>query len=556
MLIRTKNDPINLAGLNGLFKKIFNYFSIFTIVLATTLGTINSANAGDYTLAEDGTSAANGINDSTDDDSLAAGDTVDLVTFTLTIDEALDLSLADLHAVTGTTGTLTFTSGATGGDVTQTLASFATTGAGNLNVTSEAGGDDNFTVTVSGVVTTVGGVVTLTADTTTAVATTLNIAGATIGGTGSSFVLDETATKGTSILNLNSTAATQTITGTIDGGAAGEGELQIANTGESTVVASAVGGTNSLRLLDVNSAASFSGAVTTTTATIDFATTVTGALSATTTTMGAGDVLTAASNVTSAIVLTDATSGLTLSGSDVTVTGDINAASATDAGIVSVTGSKVTFAGNLGAATGTNIDTLAVAASKRAVITETANFVDQVDIEALGELEITKAVTSGTVFTMTGATFAAADIASTSKIYLPVNLVGGETLIFAAGHSNADATATAIDTALVDTALVDYSAAQSGGTTTITATTKSDDTISTELGVTSNTSKAMVQALASVVNDTVADSDAEDAMYNAMTANGGYSATDDTNFAKQVAPQDDMISGSSVAAQAVTGSVQ
>jgi len=41
-----------------------------------------------------------------------------------------------------------------------------------------------------------------------------------------------------------------------------------------------------------------------------------------------------------------------------------------------------------------------------------------------------------------------------------------------------------------------------------------------------------------------------------MTANGGFSATADTAFTKQVVPQTDLISGSSSAAQAVTGSLQ
>ena len=155
------------------------------------------------------------------------------------------------------------------------------------------------------------------------------------------------------------------------------------------------------------------------TATIDAATASSGGITATTVTMGAGDVLTVSGgNVTSAIVVTDATSSMVISGSDVTVTGDINAAGATDAGIISVTGDKATFAGNLGAASGTNILTLAIAASKRAVITETANFVDQIDIDAAGELEISKAVTSGTIITATGTTFAAADIPTGSKIYM------------------------------------------------------------------------------------------------------------------------------------------
>jgi hypothetical protein len=170
-------------------------------------------------------------------------------------------------------------------------------------------------------------------------------------------------------------------------------------------------------------------------------------------------------------------------------------------------------------------------------------------------LEISKTVTSGTVITATGTTFEAADIVATSKIYMPVNLVGGETLIFLAGRDEDDIS-TAINVVLQDTALIDYTSANASGTHTITATAKSSATIATELSTTTNQGTAFAQALVAATNDTTADDDAEEAVYNALTANGGFSASEDTTLAKQVAPQTDLISGSTVAAQAVTGSVQ
>ena len=279
-------------------------------------------------------------------------------------------------------------------------------------------------------------------------------------------------------------------------------------------------------------------------------------LTATTTTMGNGDVLTSAGNVTSAVVLTNAASSIALTGADVTVTGDINAAGATDAGIVAVTGTKVTFAGNLGTATGTNIDILTIAASKRAVITETANFIDRIDMAAAGELEISKAVVGGTVFTATGTTWVAGDFASNTKIYMPVNLVGGETLTFIAGAADADGTSVTISTALVDTALIDYTSANDGGTHTITATNKATSAVATDLAITKQTATALFQALASAVSDTVVDGTVEDAFGNALNALGGMTATTDTDLALQVAPQTDTISGSAVATRAMTGTVQ
>ena len=380
------------------------------------------------------------------------------------------------------------------------------------------------------------------------------------------------------------------ITGTINGATAGEGTIIAAGTNKD--FKSAIGATAKLlevqvdgagavfdstvaaTTVDVNAGTTFTGAVTATTTTINGATafsstlttgtvvinqavTAASTIDATTLTLGGtSDALTASGSITSAIVVTDAASSLILAGADITVTGDINAAGTTDAGVIDVTGAKVTFAGNLGAASGTNIDTLTIAANKRAVITETANFVDQFDMAAAGEMEISKTVTGGTLFSMTGGTFVAADIAGTSKIYMPVNLIGGETLIFASGHTDVDGTAAAIDTALVDTAVVNYSAAQASGVTTVTATTKDSAAIASELAVENNVGTAMIQALASVTNDTVADGTAEDAMYNALTANGGFSATTDTDLALQVAPQTDTIGGSSIATSAMTGTVQ
>ena len=57
-------------------------------------------------------------------------------------------------------------------------------------------------------------------------------------------------------------------------------------------------------------------------------------------------------------------------------------------------------------------------------------------------------------------------------------------------------------------------------------------------------------------NDVSGDTAAYTAFDNALKAQNGLTAADDTNLIKQTSPQTDLISGSSVAAQAVTGSVQ
>jgi uncharacterized protein with beta-barrel porin domain len=574
-----------------------SYFAIVAMLFGSTFGNINSANATAYTLsANDLWGDAGTLNNGSAIDNPTADDTVVLAGHTLEISDT-DGAGKDIGAITdGSTGSINIISKTTT-DLTNVTASFVV--GANMTLTMDATNKAaiSFTVDNAGATNTIGGTLALTSLDAAAndgilmdINGALAVTGATTltansGGDGSDVALtvDKAATftggvvlndtlDGLATLNFNENNDVD-ITGVIQGAVDGEGTLVVA--GNTKDFKSAIGsGDKKLLLVDINGATTvfdstvdattidvdgtvtFTGAVTATTVTIDAATAMSADLVATTTTMGAGDVLTAAGNVTGAVVLSNGASSLALTGADVTVTGDINAAGTTDAGIVAVTGAKVTFAGNLGAASGTNIDILTVAANKRAVITETANFIDRIDMAALGELEITKAVVGGTVFSATGTTWVAGDFAATSKIYLPVNLVGGETLTFIAGAADADGTSVTISTALVDTALIDYTSANDGGTHTISATNKAASAVATDLAITTQAATGLFQALASVVNDTTVDGTAEDVFYNALTGNGGLATTDVTSIALQVAPQTDTISGSAVATRAMTGTVQ
>ena len=172
-------------------------------------------------------------------------------------------------------------------------------------------------------------------------------------------------------------------------------------------------------------------------------------------------------------------------------------------------------------------------------------------------ITIPKTTVSGeTIFTSTGQTSAAID---GGTMYMPVNFANGQTITLFNAATNADnatATATEFDDIIVDTALVNYDAVAATAKVNIVATEKSESTVSTELGVTSNIAKAFKQARDSAINDTNADGTAEDAFNNALTATNGYNSSEDTALAKQVAPQDDMISGSTFATKAMTGSLQ
>ena len=484
-----------------------------------------------------------------------------------------------------------------GGAFTQTIASVIVNGKMViLNITDE--NDITVTISSTSVANVIGGVLQLTNNETDEnehiimdVNSTLEVTGITTltastgdGAANSTLKVAKGATftagvvlndnTGLSTLELD-TATAGTIAGTVQGAVDGEGTLLV--TGANKTFSGVIGG-GSLKLLevqvdgasaifsetvnattvDVNAAATFTGLVTATTTTIDAATTFTaGVAGGTNVTMGAGDVLTVTGNtITSTnIKFTDATSQLILNGAAVEITGDINATSGTDAGIITLNGAKTTFTGNIGAAAGTNVLIMTVAAAKRAVITETGNFIEHIDFGAAAELEITKAVTGGSVFTMDATLMENTDVADV-KILMPVNLVGGETLELFKTAADEAAMLANIKSGLSDTALIDYSATNSSGTYTVTATAKTAATTASELGVTTNRATAYQQALLAVVSDTNVDGTAEDAFYNALQAEGDYSATEDTSLANQVGVQTDGIVGSTSVTRAMTGMVQ
>jgi len=91
----------------------------------------------------------------------------------------------------------------------------------------------------------------------------------------------------------------------------------------------------------------------------------------------------------------------------------------------------------------------------------------------------------------------------------------------------------------------------------LNATVKTIATTQSEAGITKNDATALHQAYLAAINDTVADDGAEEAFEDALLNSAGtYTASEDTNLALQVAPQTDTISGSAVATRAMTGTVQ
>jgi uncharacterized protein with beta-barrel porin domain len=492
-------------NLDGKLKKIFNYFSIFTIVLGTTFGSLNSANAAPLAvtasdvLATAGGPATQALFDASDGDiALDDGNDANIATITITINTSDGATDGD-----GVTTALTV------GDITE-------------------GADD------------VGGVTLLTTVTDESIRGT--VGDITISGDFLANQIDET----------NSDAA-------------GTGETQW------TIGAATVGGTFKVTNLDATDDS-------------DIMVIASGDLAVTgvTTLTGVADgnailnVDADATFKTAGGVILDDITGLAIlevsGGTTQTIAGEIDGKTAGDGTIKITNSSTATFNNLLGeqfkllefeigagstATTKLLLDTTTLDIDGTLVVSEDANIASAltgIDLEDGSVLRVAKTVTNGqTVFDTTDLDATGFDAGA--KIYMPTNLSNAQTLVLFDDMDN-DNGATEVNAILQDTALINYVAADTGETVTITANDKTESATSTALGVTSNDAKALKQAWTASISDTNTDSDAEDAFNNALNALGSFSATEDTNLTKQVAPQTDMISGSTFATKAMTGSLQ
>jgi uncharacterized protein with beta-barrel porin domain len=140
------------------------------------------------------------------------------------------------------------------------------------------------------------------------------------------------------------------------------------------------------------------------------------------------------------------------------------------------------------------------------------------------------------------------------KIHMPVTLTNAQTIKL---FDNSAEPAAEVNAMLENNALFTYNAALDTGDTIVTATARTSSEVATQLGVNSNKANAFIQALAASraawVND---DIDSGLDSFETALFSGLSSDDEDTKFAKQVAPQTDTITGSTVAAKAVTSGVQ
>ena len=641
---------IDSIGLTKTFKKIFNYFSIFTIVLGSTFGTFNTANAAD---GDDGTGEvvdgatiaatdANGIVLDADGDGAIAV-TIDPdggITLGTTNDD--DAITSDSSGALATTLTITDSDGA--GDLL--------TIAGDIEI-GDADNDDTMII--------------ISTD------SNILIQNDVVAGHANNTIAFRLGSAGNVTMTVdNDVNEEQGIAATIDGNATNTVTLNITDTVASAqlqIFSKAIGGTTALDVININptddetAEVKFQATVGATTITLGDATdaaddattvtfeaqtadyTVTGtidnavaadetAIHVTDTTAGATpDTITFASNIGSIIPVDALTVGSATEGGDAIFNGNVSATAfnvlggnhSSEANIADMNGNltatvtlnKATADATLkftGASAQTMTGAIIAAADAEGILT-TANTGGTVTFDAIGadDAKLTSAtiaasntavfggaVAANTLTIAGSATLQAADnesevviisdgavlilddtitnglnvfnevlttapaIHANAKIYMPVNLTDGQTLNFFVGEANgtigdASGNDTELDATMQNTALMTYDAAldaTGNGSTIVTATKVSQTNVESNLSITTNDATALTQAYAAAINDTTADATAEDAFGNALNALSGFTATEDTALAKQVAPQTDLISGSSVAAQAVTGSIQ
>ena len=496
------------------------------------------------------------------------------VTGVVTNDETIGFGVGAEIGILDIDGTLTSTS-----TIESLVLDLDGTLAGATSLINTNASTLNGSITTTGV-TTLTGAVTLDGNTDITTTDEIIMFGSTVNGDGIDLTLDS----GTAAVNFDG----------IVGGAVGGGVGDIAITGAldldaaitdaetisvslasnlgASITTTATTGTS----ITLSDAATLSAAVTLTTANTNISLEEVNGANTLTLVAGTGTITTSAAmtqvttmTVTSAstasfAATTNATSTVLNSTGTNTFTGiltsptvDINAGTTTFQGKVTAS-TKIDVAG---ASTIVNIDSAPDTANLTVAAGVVNISVQDVDIDDLdlnsGDIVIEKTVTNGqTVFL---AATQGDTLVGTGEIYMPVNLSNGQTLVL---FEDTDGTAVGaleeadVEGVVVDTALTNYVASETATNVVLTSTDKSSSTTASELSVTENDAKALLQLRNAAISDANADGDAEDAVFNALNAKGGFSATEDTNLAKQAAPQTDMISGSTFATKAMTGSLQ
>jgi hypothetical protein len=185
-----------------------------------------------------------------------------------------------------------------------------------------------------------------------------------------------------------------------------------------------------------------------------------------------------------------------------------------------------------------------------------AQVADDIDFAATARVYLDDAtiVTTDTIFTLADGGDATM-IVDGAKIYMPINLDKGHVLNLFTNVLDAQITAIIADTegAVHDNPVLNYTAAvgATADDVKVTAVARSAADVASTYGVTVSQGAAISQAYTAAVA-TSGDSGA----YSAFETSFNSDAATQTELVKQLAPQMDVIGGSSTATRAMTGTVQ
>jgi uncharacterized protein with beta-barrel porin domain len=568
-----KNTPVKLgSNFQEQIKKISQYAMIGSFALGSTIGTYSTANAANV---------ASGI---TDDDNIATAYVFNIAAKTLTVtsensgssdvltvqtgaitdtaagaiitvltkttdDSTLTATLASV-VLDATAGAMTITDVDTAPGILTVNVTGALTTDGTLTVTTlEDSDDENLVFDVAGALT-VDGLTALNAGGTGVTGNIeMNLSNASVNFNGG-LTMADVSTTGLSNVSFDGGSAT-TVAGTIDGDADNEGTIHVDTSSNAAVTfTGAIGATNDVFLIDIDETAIFNSTVATKGMTV---------VAAHDATFKANLTLGATKATNSGIMSFAATSAQTISG-------------AIEDGKIDIenTSGLVTFSGALGASTtvdeiesdastttlfSSTIDTALADVDGHITLTQDDNTGTNVTLADGATIIIDDTITNGQKVFLTSTGVTNASLVAGGSIKFPANLSDGQTLELFEDVTNGHLAAIVVDTeaVLIDTALRTYTASsQTGDDIVVTVADRSASDAATQLGTTVNESTALLQATIAAATDATT----LDAFTNALNAEAGMSAIEDTNLSKQVSPQTDLISGSTIAAQAVTGSVQ
>jgi hypothetical protein len=356
---------------------------------------------------------------------------------------------------------------------------------------------------------------------------------------------DATTIANTKTLTISGAVADIVYTGTIAGDAAGQGTLVVNNTANQANAINFTGAVGSTELAAI-----------TLTTDADFQSTVTAdAITVASGKIGTflGDVTVGAADLTATgTALFSGTTGQTIVGGaaneEIDGTGTISVTNASTAGVTFSTHATL------------DANTLVLSVSgtgARAIMTQDAHTVEEVSLGDGAILRLDDTIVDAeTVFTTTTAQDAASVHAS-SVIKAPANLDNGETIVLfktiQTSSTNETDLRDDVNSAFLDNALTDYVATVTSDDITITASNKSETTTGSEISVTVNEARALMQIKESFVANSAGDLDY---ITELLTSENGRSSGDVAALARQAAPQNAVIAGSTTASKAMTGAVQ